>query len=123
MVQRKRGKSGRAPIALVTGAAAGLGFELSKLYAEAGYGLVLVDSDTGRLQSTADRLKNRYGVAVTPIAQDLGDTGAPDRISRELTGSGLTPDVIITREGFRVYGPFPKADFQKELHPVCRDYQ
>ena len=123
MVQRKMKKSGRAPIALVTGAAAGLGLELSKLYARAGYGLVLVDGDAGRLQSTADRLKNRYGVAVTPIAQDLGDTVAPARISQELTGNGMTPDVILTREGFRVFGPFPRADLQKELRPVCREYQ
>ena len=108
---------------MVTGAAAGLGFELSKLYAKAGYGLVLVDGDAGRLQRNAVRLKDRYGVAVTPIAQDLGDTVAPERIFRELTGGGLTPDVILTREGFRVYGPFPRSDLQKELNPVCREYR
>ena len=114
--------SRRKPVALVTGASAGLGFELSKLYAEAGYGLVLVDGDAGRLQKTAMRLKNRYKVAVTPIAQDLGDTVAPARIARELTGCGVTPDVILTREGFRVYGPFRATDLSKELGPVCREF-
>ena len=122
MKPTKKEISRRVPVALVTGASAGLGFELSKLYAEAGYGLVLVDGDAGRLEKNAMRLKNRYKVTVTSIAQDLGDTVAPARIAQELSGSGVTPDVILTREGFRVYGPFRQAELSKELRPVCREF-
>ena len=75
------------------------------------------------LAQNAEHLKARYGVTVTPIAQNLSESAAAGLISQQLAGCGLTPDVILTREGFRVYGPFFNAQLQKELHPVCREYQ
>jgi short-subunit dehydrogenase len=46
---------------LITGASAGIGYELSKVFAENGFDLVLVSRNIHKLEHIADELESLYG--------------------------------------------------------------
>ena len=48
--------------ALITGASSGIGYELTKLFARDGFGLVLVARDAPRLEKMADELRRSSNV-------------------------------------------------------------
>ncbi|MGD9987795.1 SDR family NAD(P)-dependent oxidoreductase [Pseudonocardia sp.] len=62
-------------VAVVTGAAAGIGEEVAALYAQAGARVVLVDRDADGLDKVAARIDDAGGDAV-PVRLDLVDTTA-----------------------------------------------
>lgn len=70
------------PVALVTGAAQGIGEALARVLAEAGFRLVLVDRQDERLHAVAASL----GMPPTLLVEDLGDPGAVDRIATAVQG-------------------------------------
>ena len=57
--------------ALITGASAGIGYELSKIFAKNGYNLVLVSRNKQRLEGIAEEIKNQHEIIVKVIAKDL----------------------------------------------------
>jgi NAD(P)-dependent dehydrogenase (short-subunit alcohol dehydrogenase family) len=69
-------------IAIVTGAASGMGEAAARLMAEAGWPLLLVDLSADRLQATAERL--RQSGPVETLAGDLADTAFPDMLAAAL---------------------------------------
>ena len=67
-------------VALVTGAAAGIGQELAHLLAQDWYELILVDQNPGGLRSFAGHLRAAHGVAIILITQDLAQMGAAQAV-------------------------------------------
>ena len=70
--------------ALITGASGGIGYELSKLFAEDGYNLVLVARDRKKLSEVHTEINVKYGVQVKTIVKDLSEPIVPDEIFQEL---------------------------------------
>jgi short-subunit dehydrogenase len=101
--------------ALITGATSGIGYELTKLFAGAGFALVLVARDAPRLAKIADDLRRSSNVSVTVIPKDLANPTAAEEIYRELQSKGVEVDLLVNNAGFNVYGPFWETDAQKEL--------
>jgi short-subunit dehydrogenase len=58
--------------ALITGATAGIGFELARLFAQDQYNLIIVSRDQTSLDTTANELM-RHNIEVLTIAKDLFD--------------------------------------------------
>lgn len=102
--------------ALITGAASGIGLELTRLFAKDGYSLVLVDRDAEGMNQLVYNLKNQYGTSATVLTKDLANPNAPEEIYAET--SGTTIDVLVNDAGFGVYGQFAETDLQKELSLV-----
>jgi NAD(P)-dependent dehydrogenase (short-subunit alcohol dehydrogenase family) len=69
----------KAAIAVVTGAAGGMGAPSAKRLAAQGYSLLLCDLDAGRLENVAAPLR-AAGTQVEVLAADLSDTGFPARL-------------------------------------------
>jgi short-subunit dehydrogenase len=65
---------------LITGASSGIGYELTKRFAQDGYDLVLVARDRQRLEQLASELAKQYGVSTKVMPQDLAKPTAPDEI-------------------------------------------
>jgi NAD(P)-dependent dehydrogenase (short-subunit alcohol dehydrogenase family) len=80
------------PIALVTGASAGIGREFSLFLAEKGYDLVVVARREDRLVEIKKLVAERYGVRAMVIAEDLSHAAAPRRIADIVRASNSTSD-------------------------------
>ena len=97
------------PAALITGASAGIGLELARVFAREGYSLVLVARNQKRLEEIAAELQP---ASVQVIAKDLSLPSAPEEIQRS------TPrvDVLVNNAGFGVYGKFAETSLTEELN-------
>jgi uncharacterized protein len=103
-----------APVALVTGASAGIGRELARLLAADGYELVLVARAEERLRATAEELQAAYGVTAHPLALDLAAAEAPEAVSAWLGERRMTVEILVNDAGVGVHGPFRSTDWEAE---------
>jgi short-subunit dehydrogenase len=101
--------------ALVTGASSGIGYELARRFAEAGYDVVLVARSADRLQAVADELEQHHGVTARAMASDLADPAAPERLYAEVQSAGIAVDILVNNAGFGSYGAFAETDLATEL--------
>jgi short-subunit dehydrogenase len=101
--------------ALITGASGGIGYELAKLFARDGCGLVLVARDRAALEGVAAELTGAHGGPVKFIARDLSLPGTAVEIFDEIERASLHIDVLVNNAGFGVYGAFTETDVKAEL--------
>ena len=94
-----------SPVALITGASAGLGVEFARQLSRRGHRLVLVARRKERLDALAAELGNSRAVAI-----DLSAEGAADELVSDVQRAGETIDTLINNAGFGLHGRFEKAD-------------
>ncbi len=107
-----------AETALITGASAGIGWELARQFAAEKSNLVLVARRRERLEELAAELRTQHGVEVHVVAADLGRADAPQAIVERLTRDGLTIDVLVNNAGFGALGPVAELDLQRQMEMV-----
>jgi short-subunit dehydrogenase len=100
---------------LITGASSGIGLELAKCFAADGSRLVLTARNTVALQSLADELRRTHNIEASVLTADLSLPETPERIFRELQGSGITVDVLVNNAGFGAWGMFAALPLQRQL--------
>jgi short-subunit dehydrogenase len=99
-------------IALVTGAASGLGYELATLLAKDEYTLFLVDIDAERLVNVKTELKEKFNVEVITLVKDLCEIDVAEDIFDAVEGKPI--DVLINNAGFGLFGSFVDTDWERE---------
>ncbi len=97
---------GAGKTALVTGASAGIGRAFAELLAARGYGLVLTARRQDRLEALAATLRDRHGIPVAVIADDLADQAAPARLVDAIAARGLQIDLLVNNAGYGVPGSY-----------------
>ena len=97
---------------LITGAAAGLGYEFSKLAIADDYDLILIDVDTEKLVAVKSELEKSNSKKVTIISKDLCKPNSADEIYAEIKHENV--EMLINNAGFGVFGEFSKTDWQRE---------
>lgn len=91
---------------LITGASAGLGLELARLFAADGHPLVLVARDEARLEALAATLRGDFEVDVRVMVADLAVPGAAVDLVARLAAAGPGIRHLVNNAGFGAYGPF-----------------
>lgn len=93
------------PVALVTGASAGLGEEFARQLSAKGWRLVLAARRKDRLDALCAELGNARAVAI-----DLSGDSASDRLMADIAGAGEQVDLLVNNAGFGLRGRFAKSD-------------
>ena len=97
------------PVVLITGASAGIGAALARIYAAKGWDLILTARREAPLQTLAEEL-TRLGAASTVLIDDLADPAAPRRLFDAIQAKGLTVDGLINNAGFSRTDGFLNTD-------------
>ncbi len=89
---------------MITGASAGIGAALARVFASNGFDLVLTARRADRLDALAQEIGKAHGRTVRVISADLADPAAPARIFDEVTRAGLTIDALVNNAGYGLPG-------------------
>jgi short-subunit dehydrogenase len=101
--------------ALITGGTSGIGYELAKCFAEAGYKLALVARTEEDLERVADEIGNQYSVTVETFAFDLFDIENAFALYADITAKNIRVDVLVNDAGQGHYGKFVDTDIDRDL--------
>jgi len=104
--------------ALITGASAGIGYELAKLFARDGNNLVLVARSGDKLAQLAAELEKAYKIRTTIVAADLALAGGPDEVYAVTQKAGIDVDVLVNNAGFGQFGFYIETDLREELQQI-----
>jgi short-subunit dehydrogenase len=100
--------------ALVTGASSGIGRELSKLLAEAGFNLVLNARGLHQLQELENELRASANVDIKIVAADVSESQGIDKIIE--TTQGLNVGLFIASAGYGTSGNFIDSSLHSEIN-------
>lgn len=100
--------------ALITGASGGIGLELAHVHAGKGGDLVLVARSKDKLDSIASELRDKHGVTVTVIAQDLSLPDSAQQVFSQTQALGIQVDTLINNAGFGGHGKFHERELEAE---------
>lgn len=84
--------SGR--VALITGAARGIGLAIATRFAEAGAHAIIHDRDAAAANAAVSGLRAR-NLAASPLVADLAEAAAPSAMAAELTANATEPDILV----------------------------
>jgi uncharacterized protein len=99
--------SASRPLAVVTGASTGIGYELAKQCAEHGYDLVIA-ADEPEIKTAADTLR-AFDVAVDAVEADLATTAGVDKLYAAAKGRSI--DALLANAGRGLGRAFLDQDF------------
>jgi len=92
------------PVTLITGASAGIGMELARIFASHGHDLVLVARREDRLTALADEIAATRRPRPAVLALDLERRDAVASLTAELSSRDLEPEIVVNNAGFGLTG-------------------
>jgi short-subunit dehydrogenase len=111
--------SAARPVALITGASAGIGYEFGLRLAQRGYDLILTARRSDRLDELAAKILALHGVRVEKIAADLSDAEAVPAIVAEVERLAMAVDLLVNNAGFGTHGRFETLVPERERDEVA----
>jgi uncharacterized protein len=92
------------PVALITGASAGIGTDLARLFAARGHELVLVARREDKLKALAEEIAASGRPRPAVVALDLERRDTVSWLAAELSSRGLEPAFVVNNAGFGLSG-------------------
>lgn len=102
-------------VTLITGASAGIGTELARVFASRGHRLALVARRADRLAALAAEIAAAGGNAPIVIACDLEQADAGDKIAAALAAEGVEVEYVVNNAGFGLFGHAIELDRAEQL--------
>jgi uncharacterized protein len=93
------------PVAVITGASAGIGAALARVFAGHGHELVLVARRVERLQTLAEEMVAQGRPRPLVLGLDLAQLDASVRVGAAMAAAGLEPQYVVNNAGFGLWGP------------------
>jgi uncharacterized protein len=106
-------------VTLITGASAGIGTELARVFAAKGHRLALVARRADRLAALAGEITAKGGAAPIVIACDLQLPDCGDRIAEAIIAEGVEVEYVVNNAGFGVFGQATKRDRAEQLNIIA----
>jgi uncharacterized protein len=106
-------------VTLITGASAGIGTELARVFASNGHRLALVARRADRLATLAGELTVAGAAAPIVIPCDLQQPDAGDQIAAALTAAGVEVEYIVNNAGFGLFGTAIELDRADQLNIIA----
>ncbi len=105
------------PLAVVTGASSGIGYELAKQFAQNGFDLVVAAEDPG-INTAAQELM-ALGAQVEAVQADLATYDGVETLYSRIKATGRPVDAIALNAGVGVGGDFTReTDLRDELNLI-----
>jgi short-subunit dehydrogenase len=101
------------PVALVTGASAGLGVEFARQLSKRGHRLVLAARRKERLEKLAKELGDARAVAI-----DLSKSNAAAKLAADLEANDEAVDLLVNNAGFGLIGRFAELDAKRQRQMI-----
>lgn len=98
-------------LVLVTGASAGIGAALARVFAERGWDLALTARRVDRLEALKAELEGRWGCSCLTVAADLAQPGAADTILAAIAAEGRVVDGLVNNAGYGLPGAFANTSW------------
>lgn len=108
----------RRPVTLITGASAGIGAALARVFAGNGHALMLVARREQRLNELADEIAARGHPRPHVQGVDLERRDAAEEIAGAMARLGVEPDVVVNNAGFGLLGPSSSLSRAEQLAMV-----
>src|SRR5712672_4527121 len=102
-------------VTLITGASAGIGTELARVFTSKGHRLALVDRRGDRLTTLASEIVAAGGAAPILIPCDLEHPDACDKIAAALAAERVEVEFVVNNAGFGLFGHAIELDRQEQL--------
>lgn len=102
------------PLAVVTGASSGIGYELAKLAAQNGYDLIIAADEASIVE--ARQALAAFGVEVEAVHADLSQTEGVDEVLDVIAGRQV--DALMANAGRGLGHAFLDQDFNEIMHVV-----
>jgi short-subunit dehydrogenase len=102
-------------VTLITGASAGIGTELARVFASNGHRVVLVARRADRLSTLANEIVASGGAAPIIIPCDLEQPDAGDKIAAALAAEGVEVEFVVNNAGFGLFGEAIELDRAGQL--------
>lgn len=100
--------------AVVTGASSGIGLELVKQLADAGFNLVINARNLDKLKAVEKELRSKYKVEIKTVDTDVSETAGIDKIIQ--VTEGLNVGLLITSAGYGTSGLFLTTSLYAEIN-------
>src|SRR5258707_6360393 len=102
-------------VTLITGASAGIGTELARVFASKGHRLALVGRRGDRLTTLASEIVATGGTAPILIPCDLEHPDACDKIAAALAAEEVEVEFVVNNAGFGLFGYAIELDRAEQL--------
>jgi short-subunit dehydrogenase len=106
------------PITVITGASAGIGVALARVFAQHGHELALIARREDRLHALADEIAATGARRPMVIAADLLKAGATRLIGEALAAQGAEPQFVVNNAGFGLVGLAIARDRDEQLEMI-----
>ena len=104
--------------ALITGASAGIGRELARLFAQDRHNLVLVARNASRLTVLAGELQQQFGITAKTFPLDLANSTAPQFLFDQLARENISVDVVVNNAGYGKLGAFAEVPYAESAGQI-----
>ena len=103
---------------IITGASSGIGYELSKLFAQSGNNLILVARNYEALYKVKEEISKLSNVNIEVLSIDLSKENCVDCILGFVEEKDIIVDNLINNAGLGDFGEFAKSDYKKQLEMI-----
>lgn len=102
-------------VTLITGASAGIGTELARVFASNGHRVALVARRADRLKTLSGEITAAGGATPIVISCDLEQSDAGDKIAAALAAEGVEVEFVVNNAGFGLFGNAIEMDRVEQL--------